>query len=79
MAANQEKINRNFATVAMAIAESNPPVTAIDLAAPAGSESALGAESVHERRPATHDEVVEAIDEEGPGIPAAGSKASRVS
>ncbi len=40
----------------------------IDPAAPAGSETSLGKESVREGRPATDDKIVEAIDEEGPGI-----------
>ena len=40
----------------------------IDLSAPAGSKSSLGAESVRDGRPATDDEVVEAIDEMGPGV-----------
>ena len=50
----------------------------IDLMAPAGSERSLGAESVRDGRPATGDDVVEAMDEEGPGItaPLAAEKAS---
>ena len=40
----------------------------IDPAAPAGSERSLGEESGREGRPATGDKIVEAIDEEGPGI-----------
>jgi hypothetical protein len=44
---------------------SEPP---IDPKAPAGSENSLGAESVRDGRPATDDSVVEAMDEEGPGI-----------
>jgi hypothetical protein len=40
----------------------------IDRTAPAGSENSLGAESVRDGRPATDDSVVEAMDEEGPGI-----------
>jgi hypothetical protein len=40
----------------------------IDPAAPAGSERSLGEESVRDGRPATDDKIVEAIDEEGPGI-----------
>ena len=42
----------------------------IDLTAPAGSERSLGAESVRDDRPAAGDDVVEAMDEEGPGITA---------
>jgi hypothetical protein len=41
----------------------------IDLTAPAGSENSLGAQSVRDGRPSTDDSVVEAIDEEGPGLP----------
>jgi hypothetical protein len=40
----------------------------IDRTAPAGSENSLGAESVRDGRPATSDEVVEAIDEQDPSI-----------
>jgi hypothetical protein len=40
----------------------------IDLSAPAGSKNSLGAESVRDGRPATDDEVVEAMDEMGPGV-----------
>jgi hypothetical protein len=40
----------------------------IDRTAPAGSKHSLGAESVRDGRPVTDDSVVEAIDEEGPGI-----------
>jgi hypothetical protein len=42
----------------------------IDPTAPAGSKNSLGAESVRDGRPSTDDSVVEAIDEEGPGITA---------
>jgi hypothetical protein len=45
--------------------ESDP--TKIDRNAPAGAENSLGAESVRDGRPSTCDDVVEAIDEEGPG------------
>ena len=38
-------------------------------AAPAGSPDSLGAESKRDGRPATDDNVVEAIDEETPQIP----------
>jgi hypothetical protein len=69
MAANQEKASTT---------ESSPRVITIDPTAPAGSENALGAESVRDGRPATRDEVVEAMDEEGLGItiPLAVEKAS---
>jgi hypothetical protein len=40
----------------------------IDRNAPAGSPNSLGAESVRDGRPNTDDSVVEAMDEEGPGI-----------
>jgi hypothetical protein len=40
----------------------------IDPTAPAGSPNSLGAESVRDGRPATDSSVVEAMDEEGPGI-----------
>jgi hypothetical protein len=40
----------------------------IDRTAPAGSPNSLGAESVRDGRPSTDDSVVEAMDEEGPGI-----------
>jgi hypothetical protein len=48
--------------------ESTPHSSKIDRNAPAGSENSLGAESVRDGRPATDDSVVEAMDEEGPGI-----------
>jgi len=38
-----------------------------DPAAPAGSPSSVGAESVRDGRPSTCDDVVEAMDEAGPG------------
>lgn len=44
------------------------PTAKIDRTAPAGSPNSLGAESVRDGRPATDDSVVEAMDEEGPGI-----------
>jgi hypothetical protein len=50
--------------------ESDLRAIEIDLTAPAGSERSLGAESVRDDRPATCDDVVEAMDEEGPGISA---------
>jgi hypothetical protein len=45
-----------------------PHINKIDPTAPAGSENSLGEESIRDGRPATGDDVVEAIDEEGPGI-----------
>ena len=47
-----------------------PPKTEhkIDRNAPAGTENSLGEESIRDGRPSTDDSVVEAIDEEGPGI-----------
>ncbi|MGC1870289.1 MAG: hypothetical protein WA700_04965 [Acidobacteriaceae bacterium] len=58
---------------------SNPtPTTAshptIDRNAPAGTENSLGAESVRDGRPATKDNVVEAIDEMEPGTPSSRQK-----
>ena len=46
----------------------NLHVPDIDRTAPAGSEHSLGAQSVRDGRPATDDSVVEAMDEEGPGV-----------
>ena len=46
--------------------ESDP--TKIDRNAPAGSENSLGEESVRDGRPSTDDNIVEAIDEETPGL-----------
>ena len=50
------------------VPDSNAPK--IDRNAPAGSKNSLGAESVRDGRPATDDDVVEAMDEEGPGVTA---------
>jgi hypothetical protein len=64
MAATQEETTRN-------IRKDTPPEsdpTKIDRNAPAGSESSLGAESVRDVRPSTDDSVVEAMDEEIPGL-----------
>lgn len=65
MAAPQEKTPTNTGNDETATTNPRPK---IDRTAPAGSESSLGAESVRDGRPATDDSVVEAIDEEGPGI-----------
>jgi hypothetical protein len=46
--------------------ESDP--SKIDRNAPAGSEDSLGAEGVRDGRPSTDDSVVEAMDEESPGL-----------
>jgi hypothetical protein len=43
------------------------PNAKIDRTAPAGSENSLGEERVRDGRPATDDDVVEAIDEASPG------------
>ena len=43
-------------------------INKIDPTAPAGSKNSLGEESIRDGRPATGDDVVEAIDEEGPGV-----------
>ena len=47
-----------------------PPDTSIkiDPTALAGTKNSLGAESVRDGRPSTDDSIVEAMDEEGPGI-----------
>jgi hypothetical protein len=66
MAANQKVAGK--LPVDSATDESEPRNVKIDRNAPAGSEHSLGAESVRDGRPATDDSVVEAMDEEGPGI-----------
>jgi hypothetical protein len=48
--------------------ESKPDPAIIDRNAPAGSKNSLGAQSVRDGRPDTEDEVVEAMDEVGPGV-----------
>jgi hypothetical protein len=68
MAAKQEETD--IGTGARAKGETDPGGTSIDVTAPAGSGSSLGAESVRDGRPATGDDVVEAMDEEGPGVTA---------
>jgi hypothetical protein len=68
MAAPQEKSTGNIGNDATAATESDPRASKIDRNAPAGSKNSLGAESVRDGRPATDDSVVEAIDEEGPGV-----------
>jgi hypothetical protein len=42
--------------------------SSIDRMAPAGSPNSLGAESVRDGRPGTDDSVVEAMDEQTPGV-----------
>jgi hypothetical protein len=66
MAANQEKTIK--IPVDDATDQTGPRDVTIDRTAPAGSENSLGAQSVRDGRPATDDSVVEAMDEEGPGI-----------
>ena len=44
------------------------PEHRIDRNAPAGTEDSLGEESVRDRRPSTDDNILEAIDEEGPDL-----------
>ncbi len=66
MAENQEKIREILS--GDATKDSMPRDAKIDRTAPAGSEHSLGAQSVRDGRPATDDSVVEAMDEEGPGI-----------
>ena len=68
MAANQEKTSKIPVDDATDQTESRD--VKIDRTAPAGSENSLGAQSVRDGRPATDDSVVEAMDEEGPGISA---------
>jgi hypothetical protein len=66
MAANQEKTSKIL--VDDATDQTEPRDVKIDRTAPAGSENSLGAQSVRDGRPTTDDSVVEAMDEEGPGI-----------
>jgi hypothetical protein len=66
MAANQQKTSKIPGDDVTD--ESGPHDVEIDRTAPAGSENSLGAQSVRDGRPATDDSVVEAMDEEGPGI-----------
>ena len=66
MAVNQEKTIK--IPIDDATDQSEPREVKIDRTAPAGSENSLGAQSVRDGRPATDDSVVEAMDEEGPGI-----------
>jgi hypothetical protein len=66
MAPNQEKIRNILPDDETA--KSEPRDAKIDRTAPAGSENSLGAQSVRDGRPTTDDSVVEAMDEEGPGI-----------
>jgi hypothetical protein len=64
MAAAQEETTRN-------IRKDMPPESdpaKIDRNAPAGGDNSLGAESVRDGRPSTDDSVVEAMDEETPGL-----------
>src|SRR5271163_460273 len=66
MAANQEETS--IRPVDDVADQTAPRDAKIDRTAPAGSEHSLGAHSVRDGRPATDDSVVEAMDEEGPGI-----------
>jgi hypothetical protein len=66
MAAKQEKTSK--IPIDDGSDETGPRDVTIDRTAPAGSENSLGAQSVRDGRPATDDSVVEAMDEEGPGI-----------
>ena len=61
MNATQETTRKNDTA-----SKSDPTKT--DRNAPAGSETSLGAESVRDGRPTTDDSVVEAMDEETPGL-----------
>jgi len=64
MGATQDRTVSNVGT--RTPPESDP--TKVDRNAPAGSEDSLGAESVRDGRPSTDDSVVEAMDEESPGL-----------
>jgi hypothetical protein len=66
MAVNQEKTSK--IPIDDATDNTGPRDVKIDRTAPAGSENSLGAQSVRDGRPATDDSVVEAMDEEDPGI-----------
>jgi hypothetical protein len=66
MAANQEKSIK--IPVDDATDQDQPRDDKIDRTAPAGSKNSLGAQSLRDGRPATDDSVIEAIDEEGPGV-----------
>ncbi len=68
MAATPEKTPRNIDSRATANTKAEPHQNTIDRNAPAGSKNSLGEESIRDGRPSTSDEVVEAKDEEGPGI-----------
>ena len=67
MATSQGKTTKNIGK-GVSAPESNFRSNKIDPKAPAGSKNSLGEESVRDGRPDTDDSVVEAIDEEGPGI-----------
>ena len=62
---NQEKTTSSKLHPAPPIKD---PSIKIDPSAPAGTKNSLGAESVRDGRPSTDDSIVEAMDEEGPGI-----------
>ena len=66
MTAKQEEKSKKF--IDEVTDQAGPRDSKIDRTAPAGSEHSLGAQSVRDGRPATDDSVVEAMDEEGPGI-----------
>jgi hypothetical protein len=70
MTVTQEKTARKIGNDPTATNESDLRAIKIDLTAPADSERSLGAESVRDGRPAAGDDVVEAMDEEGPDITA---------
>jgi hypothetical protein len=71
MTATQEKTTDSIGTDATATVGPNSRAIKVDPAALAGSKNALGAESIRDGRPAAGDDVVEAMDEEGPGVTAA--------
>ena len=68
MAATQDKTHGRIGDAARRISERDTRSAKIDLGAAAGSKNSLGEESIRDGRPTTDDSVVEAIDEETPGV-----------
>ena len=69
MAATPNKTPRNIDSQTTANTKADPHHrNEIDRNAPAGSKNSLGEESIRDGRPSTSDDVVEAKDEEGPGM-----------
>ena len=65
---NPGKNTQEHDSRATANTKAEPHQNTIDRNAPAGSKNSLGEESIRDGRPSTSDDVVEAKDEEGPGI-----------